>query len=114
SDCVALNWNRRRPDQSITILSIVEAFIFNVPSTLGHVVQTATADATRREVGEPVGLDDIAIRFVLAIAENTHRFPLQAFPRIKVVDVPDLHAIGIVLEYQGRLSGTAELLRCAE
>src|SRR5690348_17693307 len=40
--------------QAITILSIVEAFIFNVPSTLGHVVQTAAADATRREVGEPV------------------------------------------------------------
>src|SRR5437870_13914936 len=56
--------------QSITILSVVEAFIFNVPSTLGHVVQTAAADATRREVGEPVGLDDIAIRFVLAIAED--------------------------------------------
>src|SRR6266853_416517 len=83
--------------QSITILSIVEAFIFNVPSTLRHVVQTATADATRREVGEPVGFDDIAIRFVLAIAEDTHGFPLQAFPRIKVVGVPDLHAIGTVL-----------------
>jgi len=45
--------------QAITILSIVEAFIFNVPSTLGHVIQTA-ADARRREVGEPVGLDDMA------------------------------------------------------
>src|SRR2546430_16892168 len=56
--------------QSITILSIVEAFIFNVPSTLGHVAQTATADATRREVGEPVGLDDIAIRFVLRSEER--------------------------------------------
>src|SRR2546427_2425852 len=58
--------------------------------------------------------DDIAIRFVLAIAENTHRFPLQAFPRIEVVGVPDLHAIGIVPEYQGRRSGTEALLRRAE
>src|SRR2546427_5502629 len=55
--------------------------------------------------------DDIAIRFVLAIAENTHRFPLQAFPRIEVVGVPDLHAIGIVPEYQGRRSGTEALDR---
>src|SRR5947207_15685255 len=100
--------------QSITILSIVEAFIFNVTSILVHVVQAATADATRREVGEPVGIDDIAIRFVLAIAEHTHRFPLQAFPRIEVIGVPDLHAIGIVPEYQGRRSGTEALLRRAE
>src|SRR6266566_2040056 len=99
--------------QSITILSVVEAFIFNVPSTLGHVVQTAAADATRREVGEPVGLDDIAIRFVLAIAEDPHRFPLQAFPRVKVVGVPDLHAIGTVPEFQGRRLGTEALLRRA-
>lgn len=91
--------------QSITILSIVEALILNVPSTLGHVVQTATADAMRREVGEPVGLDDIAIRFVLAIAEDTHRFPLQTLPWIKVVSVPELHAIGTVPEFQGRRSG---------
>lgn len=83
--------------QSITIVSIVEAFIFNMPSTLG--------DATRREVGEPVSLDDIAIRFVLAIAEDTHRFPLQALPRIKVVGVPDLHAIGNVLGIPGPAVG---------
>jgi hypothetical protein len=59
--------------QSIAILSIVEAFIFNLPSTLGHVVQTAAAAALRRQVGEPVGLDDIAPRFVLAIAKDTTR-----------------------------------------
>src|ERR1700746_4207131 len=105
-------WKRRgalRPDAALRVLRHITRI-----ATKGHREQRAAADATRREVGEPVGLDDIAIRFVLAIAEDTHRFPLQAFPRVKVVGVPDLHAIGTVAEYQGRRSGTEALLCRAE
>ena len=88
--------------ESVAVLGIVEAFVFDLPAALGHGVQTATADVTRGEIGQPVGLDDLAVRLMLAIADHAHGVPLQAFPRVKVVGVPDLDAIGAVAELQVR------------
>src|ERR1700756_763605 len=94
--------------EPIAIFSIVEAFIFYLPATLGHGVQATTVNLLRGEIRQPVSLHHRAIRFVLAIAHHAHGFPLEAFPRIEVVSVPQLHTIIAVVKHQmGRLGAEA-------
>jgi hypothetical protein len=90
--------------ESIAVLGIVEAFVFDMPAALGHAIQTATADLRRGEICKPVGLHHITVRFVLAIADHPRGFPLEAFPRIKIGGVPSLDAIRAVAELQVRRS----------
>src|SRR5260370_39404167 len=97
--------------KSITVLGIVEALIFDLPAALGHGIEAAAAHATRGEIAEPIRLDDFAIAMGLGITDHAHRVPLQAFPRVKVVGVPDLHAIAAVPELQGRRLGAKGALR---
>src|SRR5712664_2061646 len=96
--------------KSITVLGIVEALIFDLPAALGHGIEAAAAHATRGEIAEPIGLDDFAIAMVLAITDHAHGVPLQAFPRVKVVGVPDLDAIGALPELQVRRLAAEALL----
>src|SRR6266478_8742766 len=96
--------------KSITVLGIVEALIFDLPATLGHGIEAAAAHATRGEIAEPIRLDDFAIAMVLAITDHAHGVPLQAFPRVKVVSVPDLDAIGALPELQVRRLAAEALL----
>ncbi len=55
---------------AVTVLAIVEAAIFNLPAALGHAVETEAAQPGHREVGESFRLDDAAIAFVLAVAQD--------------------------------------------
>src|SRR5580700_3520577 len=88
--------------QSIAVLGIIEALVFYLPAAFRHGIEATAAHATRGKIGQPVGLDDFAVRVVLAIADHAHSVPLQAFPRVKVVGVPDLDAIGALPELQIR------------
>ena len=84
--------------KSIAVLGVVEALIFDLPAALGHGVEAAATQATRGEIGEPIGLDDFSIAMVLAITDDAHGVPLQAFPGVEVVRVPDLDAIAALSE----------------
>jgi hypothetical protein len=40
--------------EAVAVLGVVEALIFNLPTTLGHAEERATTDPVAREVDEPV------------------------------------------------------------
>jgi len=50
------------------------------------------------EVGQPVGFDDGAIRFMLPVTDHTDCFPVERLPRIEVIGIPNLNTIGTIFE----------------
>src|SRR5580700_8368648 len=98
--------------QSIAVLGIIEALVFYLPTAFGHGVEATAAHGGRGKIRQPIGLDDLTVGVVLAITDHAHGIPLQAFPRVKVVSVPDLDAIRTLPELQIRLWGTEAPLRC--
>jgi len=98
---------------AIAILGVVESLVFNLPTTLGHVIQRQAAHLAQGKVGQPFGLDHLAGRFVLAIADHAHGDPLQRIPRIEVVGIPDLDPIfAVAIDVSGGLLLETLLQRC--
>jgi len=83
---------------AITVLTVVEAAIFNLPSALGQAVETQAAEFGTGEVGQPFGLDYGAVAFVLAVTQHAHLGPVEGFPRIEVIVIPDLDPV-VALTY---------------
>ncbi len=79
--------------KTIAVLGIIEPLVFNLPTTLRHVIQRQAANPAKGEVGQPFRLDHLAVGFVLAIADGAHGFPLQRLPGIEVLGIPDLNPI---------------------
>src|SRR5208283_6118630 len=52
--------------KTIAALGIVEPLVFNLPTTLRHVIQRQAAHLAEGDVGQPFGLDYLAVGFVLA------------------------------------------------
>src|ERR1039457_3271043 len=75
---------------AITILAVVEAPVLDLPAALAHAVETQAAQLGDGEIGQPFGLDDRAIAFVLAVAKHAHGGPIEGFPSGEVIRVPDL------------------------
>jgi len=96
--------------QAIAIFGVIEALVLYLPTTLGHVIERKTSDLARAEVGQPVGLDDRAIGFVLTIANHAHGGPLESLPGIEIVGVPDLDALLLLVVNTSGWCGTKALL----
>src|SRR2546422_4951049 len=92
--------------QPMTILRVVETLILDLPATLGHAVERATAHPWGGKVGQPESLDDLSVGFVLPVEEDPDRFPAQRLPGVKVVGVPDLDAVWALAESRVRGLGT--------
>src|SRR6266540_7295286 len=84
---------------AITILAIVEAVILDLPAALGDAVKTQAAKFGDGEVGQPFGFDHGAIGFVLVVAEHAEFGPVEGFPRIEMIVIPDLDSVVALLEY---------------
>src|SRR5579872_177505 len=80
-------------------LAIVEALVFDLPAALSHMVETQAAQFAEGEIGQPLGLNNRAIVFVLAVAQHAHRGPIEGFPRIKIIGIPNLDSVVPLLEY---------------
>jgi hypothetical protein len=72
------------------VLGFIEALVFDLPATLGHTIQRASADSLGREIGEPICLDHLLIAFVLAVVENADGGPAQTFPKGRSLQHPKL------------------------
>src|SRR2546429_6651273 len=55
-----------------------------------HAVKTQAAKFGDGEVGQPFGFDHGAIGFVLVVAEHADFGPVEGFPRIEMIVIPDL------------------------
>ena len=84
---------------AITVFAIVEAAILDLPAALGHAVETQAAQFGDGEVGQPFGLDHRAVALVLAVAQHAHGRPVQGFPRVEVIGVPNLDSVVPFLEH---------------
>src|SRR3974377_516491 len=76
--------------QAVAVLGIIEALVLDFPAALANVIEGQAAYLTKGKVGQPLGLDDTAIRFVLAITDDADAIPAQGFPGSKIVGIPDL------------------------
>jgi hypothetical protein len=91
--------------KTVAVLRIVEALVLDLPATLGHGIQATPADVAAAQIGEPIRLNDLAVRTMLTITDHAHGVPLQRLPRIEVIRVPELDAIGTVPEAEVRWLG---------
>jgi len=89
---------------AVTVLGIVEALVLDPPAALGQAVEGAAADPVRGEVGQPVGLDHLAMRLLLPVENHSYRLPAQRLPRVEIIGIPDLNPILPIAEAElGRL-----------
>src|SRR5512138_3180870 len=84
---------------AIPVLAIVEAPVFDLPTALGHAVETQAAQLGNGEVGQPFGLDYRPIGFVLAVTQHADLRPVEGFPSVEVSVIPDLDPIASLLKY---------------
>src|SRR5580692_2337080 len=95
--------------EPVAVLGVIEALVFNLPTALRHVIKRKARHLARGEVRQPVGLHDGAVWFVLAIANHTHGGPVESFPGIEVVGIPDLDALVMLVENAGGRLGAEAL-----
>src|SRR5260370_25802472 len=100
--------------EPVAVLGVIEALVFNLPTALGHVIERKTTELARGEVSQPVGLNERAIGFVLAVANHPHGAPVESFPGIEVVGIPDLDALLMLVENAGGRSGAEALVYGAD
>src|SRR6266513_148370 len=96
--------------ESMAVLGVIKPLILDLPTALGSVIQHATADFCDRGIGEPERFNDLTVRFLLTVEQDTYGFPAQSFPRVEVVGIPKLDAIGPVTEGEFGSLGTKTFL----
>src|SRR2546426_12709022 len=99
----------RRPPRS-TLFPYTTLFrsVLDLPAALGKAVEQPAPDPLGREVREPVGFDDGAIGFALAIPEHPHRRPPERVRGVEGIRVPELDLLAALLHGQpGRLGREA-------
>ena len=96
--------------EPVAVLGVIEALVFNLPTALGHVIERKATELARGEVSQPVSLNQRAIGFMLAVANYPHGGPLESFPGIEIVGIPDLDALLMLVENAGGRSRAEALL----
>src|SRR6516164_7133612 len=83
---------------AVTVLAIIETTVFDFPAALGNAVKAQAAQLGDGEVGEPFSLNDGPIAFVLTVTQDADLGPVESFPGVKVIVIPDLDPVVAFLE----------------
>ena len=97
--------------ESVAVLGVIKPLILDLPTAFGSVIEHPTADFFDRGIGEPERFNDLTVRFLLPVEQDTYSFPTQVFPGVEIVGIPKLDTIWTVTEGEFGSLGTKSLLR---
>jgi hypothetical protein len=79
--------------QTITVLAVIEAVVFDAPASLTEAKQAFGAELSGGNIGQPVALAEPPIRVMHPITQHPNRLPAQIVPGIKIICVPEFHPV---------------------
>src|SRR5450756_22070 len=77
----------------VKILGLIESLVLDFPAALGQFEERPGGEFGDGKIGEPIGLDDRSVLFMLPIPHDPDGGPLQLFPWIEVIGIPDLNPV---------------------